>query len=225
MTEQHLTNARAVRVWDLPTRIFHWSLVVLFTIAWVSHEADGALFDVHIISGTAVLGLIVFRLIWGLIGSRYALFSNFVKGWGHVREYGEDLRAFRPPYHVGHNPIGGWMIVLLLVLIGLTAIWGFFINDDGYIGPLYATVSPGVADVLSEMHEGVGSFLLLLAIVHIAGVVVHGLMTKENLPRAMVSGDKKVPAGIEAESIKPVASWRILLAAGIAVAAVWSLYL
>ena len=224
-SQQAASGARTLRVWDWPTRVFHWVLVGLFAIVWISSEADGNLFLIHVYTGTAILGLVVFRLVWGIIGSRYALFSNFVKGWSAVKEYGQALKALKPPYHVGHNPIGGWMIMSLLVLLGLVSFGGFFINDDGYVGPLSASVSPWLSDALGEMHEGISGFLMFLVVVHVAGVVAHVLLTKDNLPRAMVTGDKQVPPGIDAAGIGKVALWRVMIAALIAIGAVWSLYL
>ncbi len=213
-----------VRVWDLPTRVFHWTLLVLFAIAWVSAEADGAFFNIHLISGIGVLAMVVFRLIWGIIGSRHALFMDFVKGWAAVRNYGKNMLTLNPPYHVGHNPIGGWMIIALLMTLALTAIAGLFVSDDGFVGPLSGAVSPAVSHAMEDFHEGAAEFLGFLVVVHVAGVAVHGLVTGENLPRAMWNGNKTVPADVDASSIAAVGWWRVALALGISTAIAWSLY-
>ncbi|MBT5075154.1 MAG: hypothetical protein HOM66_00695 [Rhodospirillales bacterium] len=221
---ENSSSKKTVRVWDLPTRVFHWTLLVLFAVAWISHEAEGALFEVHIISGICVLGMVVFRLIWGIIGSRHALFADFVKGWPTVRAYGKSLLSFKPPYHVGHNPVGGWMIVGLLLMLAFTALNGLFVSDDGYVGPLAGLISPGLSHAMGEFHEGTAVFLLFLVGFHIVGVVVHGLMSGENLPRAMWTGDKNIPAGIEASSIASVGWWRVVVAVCLSLAAVWSFF-
>lgn len=224
-SSDNAATSKTLRVWDLPTRLFHWSLVGIFAIVWISSEADGNLFYIHVYSGTAILGLVVFRLVWGVIGSRYALFSNFVTGWSSVKDYGQSLKNLTPPYHVGHNPVGGWMIILLLVLLGLTSFGGFYISDDGYVGPLAASVSPSLSKILGELHEGISGFLMFLVVVHIAGVVAHVLLTRDNLPRAMVTGDKTIPPGIDASGIGKIAFWRVMIAVLIAIGAVWSIYL
>ncbi|NQU57314.1 MAG: cytochrome b/b6 domain-containing protein [Rhodospirillales bacterium] len=214
---------KVVRIWDLPTRLFHWSLVVLVAVVWISSEADGVLFNIHIISGIAILAMIVFRIVWGVIGSRHALFIDFVRGWSKVREYGKSMLSFKIPYHAGHNPLGGWMIVALLLALALSSFSGLFISDDGYSGPLVGTVSPGLSDVIGELHEGVAGLLGFLIGAHVLGVIVHGLIARENLPRAMWSGDKFVPAGQNISSIARVGWWRVVMAVALSIAAIWGL--
>ena len=209
-------TARTVTVWDFPTRIFHWSFAVAVTIAFVSSEADGAAFWIHVYSGTLLLGFVVFRAIWGVIGSRYAQFGDFVHGPEKVTEYTKELMAFRPPYSVGHNPLGGWMVMALLGVVLAAVLTGMMTSEDGYVGPL-AHIAGGI---FGEVHEGVGSFVMVLVGGHVLGVVVHGLISRENLPRAMVTGLKHVPAGIKAIGIKPVGMVRPIIALVIAMAVV-----
>ncbi|MCW8916673.1 MAG: cytochrome b/b6 domain-containing protein [Magnetovibrio sp.] len=213
---QTQSNQRPVKVWDLPTRVFHWGLVVLIAVAWISAEAGQSVFWVHVYSGSAVLGFIAFRLVWGVMGSCYARFDNFVHGPEKVMDYAKKLFAFRPPHHVGHNPLGGWMVVALISSIMVIALTGLMTSEDGFVGPL-AHIGSGW---LGEGHEAIGSILIALIIVHVAGVLVHGVISRENLPRAMVSGIKHVPADEKAEDIKPIGLIRPVLAvgAGIAVA-------
>lgn len=217
-------EAREIRVWDLPTRVFHWSLAVSFAIAWISSEADGALFQIHVASGIGIMGLIIFRLIWGLVGSRHARFVDFVRGWNRVREYARGLIAFKPGHSVGHNPIGGWMILALLGGLALTSINGLFLTDDGYSGPLAGLVSPWLSRAMGEIHEGIAGFFGFLVIIHIAGVIVHGIMARENLARAMWTGVKILPAGAHGASITGVGWWRAVLAIALSAAVVWSLF-
>lgn len=214
-TPETSTKPRTITVWDFPTRIFHWSFAVAVLIAFVSSEADGAAFWIHVYSGTLLLGFIVFRAVWGVIGSRYAQFGEFVYGPEKVKAYTQDLMKLRPPHHVGHNPLGGWMIMALLGIILLAVLTGMMTSEDGYVGPL-AHFAGGI---FGETHEGIGSFVMVLIGAHVLGVVVHGLITRENLPRAMVSGLKTIPAGVKAINIKPVGVIRpiIALAMGMAV--------
>ncbi len=220
---ESLSGQKTVRVWDLPTRLFHWSLLVLVAVVWISSEFHGSLFNIHIIGGIAILAMIVFRVIWGVIGSRHALFIDFVRGWSKVRAYGQSMLTAKAAYHAGHNPIGGWMILALLATLTLTSFSGLFISDDGYVGPLVGTVSSGLSNILGEVHEGVAGLLGFLIAIHIFGVVVHSIITRENLPRAMWSGDKSVPADENISSIAQVGWWRVGVAVGLSIAAIWGL--
>ena len=207
---------RVVKVWDFPTRIFHWALVFVVALAWVSSEADGGAFWIHVYSGTLLIGFVAFRAVWGVIGSRHAQFGDFVHGPEKVSSYTARLMAFRPPYSLGHNPLGGWMVIALIVVILLAVLTGLMTSEDGYVGPL-AHIGGGF---LGEAHEGVANFLLALIFVHVVGVFAHGIVSRENLPRAMITGDKHVPADVPAEDIKPVGMVRPLIALAIAMAVV-----
>ena len=210
-------RSKSVRVWDMPTRVFHWALVVIIAIAWVSAEADGSAFIIHVYTGTMVIGFVVFRLVWGIIGSRHALFADFVFSWKTVKDYSVRLLSFRPPHSVGHNPLGGWMVVGLLGIIMLVVLTGMMSSEDGYHGPLSHLAFGDMDDV----HEGLANFLGLLIFVHIVGVFAHGLITRENLPRAMITGIKKLPAGIAASNIRSVGIIRPIIALAMGFGAVW----
>lgn len=210
------SSERTVKVWDFPTRIFHWTFAVAVVLAFVSSEADGAAFWIHVYSGTILLGFIVFRAIWGVIGSRYAQFGDFVHGPDKVTDYAQRLMTFRPPYSVGHNPLGGWMVIALLAVVLLAVLTGMMTSEDGYVGPL-AHIGGGL---FGEAHEGLGSFVMVLVGAHVVGVIVHGFISRENLPRAMMTGDKHVPADVKAEDIKPVGLVRPLIALAFAMATV-----
>lgn len=209
-------GTRTVKVWDFPTRIFHWSLAFVVMVAWVSSEADGAAFWIHVYSGTLLLGFVAFRAVWGVIGSRYALFGDFVHGPDRVVDYAQRLATFRPPHMLGHNPVGGWMVMALLGIILLAVLSGMMTSEDGYVGPL-AHIGGGF---LGEAHEGLANLLLFLIFGHVVGVFVHGFISRENLPRAMITGDKHVPADVPGEDIKPVGIIRPLIALAVAMAVV-----
>lgn len=170
-----------VPVWDPLVRVFHWSLVAAFAIAWLT---DGD-HKVHHVAGYAVLGLIGFRLVWGFVGSRHARFADFVPSPGALRAYLADLRRGRPRRHLGHNPAGGVMILAMLAL--LTAI--------GVTGWLQTTTAFWGVDWVEELHEALAWTGLGLVALHVAGVALSSLLHRENLVRAMVTGRKPACAG------------------------------
>jgi cytochrome b len=165
------------RVWDLPTRVFHWSLAASFAGAWLSAESERWR-DIHVVLGYTLAGLIAFRLVWGVVGSRYARFGSFVFPPSRVFAYLKSLFSGKPEHHLGHNPAGGLAIVALLVL-------GVVVAASGYAS--YQEVG---GEWLEELHEGAANAMLLLVFVHLAGVVVSGVLHRENLVRAMVTGWK-----------------------------------
>lgn len=166
-----------VRVWDIAVRVFHWSLVIAFTGAFVTAESE-RLRDVHVVLGYTVLGLLAFRLVWALVGTRYARLSSFAFGPRAVAAYLRSLLTLRPLHYVGHNPAGSW-VIYLLVLLGLVT---------GASG--YATYNDIGGEWLEELHEAVANAMLLLVFVHVAGVIVSSLLHRENLVKAMLTGYK-----------------------------------
>lgn len=167
-----------VRVWDILVRIFHWSLVAAFTIAYASAEVFDA---VHEWSGYIVMALVAFRVVWGLIGPRHARFADFVYRPAHILAYAKAMLAFRAPRYLGHNPLGGAMVLALLA--ALAALTG-----TGYL--MTTTAFWGVAWV-EELHEILSSLMLVLIAVHVAGVLFSSLEHHENLVRAMWTGRKR----------------------------------
>lgn len=192
-----------VRVWDKAVRIFHWSLVAAFAVAWLSSEE---LDEVHEIAGYVVAGLIVFRLIWGLIGGRYARFAQFVRGPATTLAYVRDMVRGRERRYLGHNPAGAAMIVALLVTLSGTALTGWLMAEPARMAMLPDVpqiVTPAYADddgadeaegLLKEAHKVFANLMLLLVALHIGGVVLASVRHRENLARAMVTGDKRAPA-------------------------------
>ncbi len=203
-----------VRVWDPLVRLFHWTLVAAFIIAYLTGEEES---QVHIYAGYYILGLLVFRVIWGFMGTRYARFSDFIYSPRRTVQYLKGLFAGKPEYFTGHNPAGGWMIVMLLVSLALTTYTGLkYYGLEGH-GPLAAgnvevtLVAPAYADddehkdhgedgehspeqeFWEELHEVFANLTVLLIVIHIAGVVVASRVHGENLVRAMITGRKNVP--------------------------------
>jgi cytochrome b len=189
---------RAVKVWDLPTRVFHWSLVVLVVTSWLTAEDEGPLYVVHTLSGYLVFLLLLFRLAWGWLGNERARFRDFVRPWPAVRAYLGGLMRLQPDRSLGHNPLGGWMVVLLLAILLAIALTGM-IGAAREPGALLAGIVPrAVAGIFRELHEGLANFLYLLVAVHVVGVLLDWLLTGDNLIRAMVNGRKPAEDGIVA---------------------------
>lgn len=210
------SQAGSVKVWDFPTRIFHWSFAALVVLAFVTSEGGDAILSIHTFLGTALVGFIVYRVIWGVIGSRYAQFSDFVHGPTTVVDYAKRLIAFRPPYSVGHNPLGGWMVLALLGIVLVASLTGMMVVEDGYVGPL----SGFAGGIFGHLHEGLGSFVMVLVGVHIVGVLAHLVISRENLIRSMFTGLKHPPRGVSAQGIQPVGIVRPLIALAFAMASV-----
>lgn len=166
-----------VLIWDLPTRVFHWLLAASFVGAFLTAESE-RLRDVHVTLGYTMLGLVAFRLLWGVIGTRYARFSSFAFGAGSVLGYLKSFFARSPRHYLGHNPAGSWAIYTLLVLAVAAGLTG------------YATYNGIGGDWLEELHEGVANTLLAVVFVHVAGVLLSSLVHRENLVRSMINGLK-----------------------------------
>jgi cytochrome b len=171
-------SLRTVKVWDVPTRIFHWLLALSFAGAYLTSESEHYR-DVHVMFGYTLAGLIGFRLAWGLIGTRYARFTSFMAGPGRIVEYLKSLLSSSPKHYLGHNPAGAVAIFLLLAQGLLTAVSGF------------ATYQEVGGEWLEELHEGAASAMLAVVAVHVLGVVVSSFLHRENLVRSMISGNKR----------------------------------
>ena len=178
-----------VKVWDPLVRLFHWSLVLSFFLAFIT-EDDWI--NLHVAAGYAVAMLIGFRLVWGLIGTRYARFTQFIKSPSQVLVYLKKMLTFDVPHYIGHNPAAAAMIVSLLVSIIFISITGMAIIATEGQGPLAGTFWAGFnADWMEEIHEFFANFTMLLVLFHVAGVFVSSMMEGENLVRAMITGRKK----------------------------------
>ena len=214
-------------VWDAPTRVFHWSLLALVAIAWATAESDSDFwFQVHLAAGYGVLGLLVFRLIWGFAGARYALFTSFVRPWRAVLDYTKQLACLKPPHSIGHNPLGGWMVLLLLAMLAAivgTGLFGAEIEDgvQKFAGPLAHLVSAGTASALIELHDELFDILLVLVAIHVAGVVADMVLTRDNLIRAMITGFKTVDTANANAGTETVPYGRMAIAVAVALAAIW----
>jgi cytochrome b len=183
------------RVWDWPVRCVHWAIVVLLVTQVATAMIGGNAMDWHVRAGETMLALVVFRLIWGFVGNRHARFSSFVRGPGAVLRYARSV--VRPPHelHVGHNPLGGWMVIALLLLLLIQAGTGLFSNDDVLTdGPLVRFISKDLSDKISSFHSKNAWVIVTLACAHIGAVFFYLFALKENLIAPMVHGSKRLPA-------------------------------
>lgn len=187
-----MQTAYEVKVWDPLVRVFHWSLVTAFVVAFITEDH---FLGLHVQAGYTIIGLVLFRLVWGMVGTRHARFSDFLRGPQTVMTYLKSLFTHHPVHYVGHNPAGGWMVVALLATLLLTTVTGLLTYGIGenMAGPFAAlSGNPGGfwSEAMEEVHEFLAHFTLLLVFVHVAGVVVSSLLHRENLVRAMLTGRK-----------------------------------
>lgn len=181
-----------VKVWDPFTRIFHWSLVVAFSAAYLSEED---LLTLHVWAGYVVGALILVRIAWGFVGPRHARFSDFVTRPATAARYLTDTLKLRARRFIGHNPLGGAMVVALLVSLAATVLTGLGIyGAEEHAGPLASWFTAGGdrwEDLLEETHEFFANFTLLLIFLHVIGVLAESLIHRENLVKAMITGRKR----------------------------------
>jgi cytochrome b len=178
-----------VRIWDLPTRLFHWCFAACVVGAYASAKLGGLYMDWHVRFGLAALGLVIFRVIWGFIGPRHARFGSFVKGPGEIGRYLQGLAAGTAK-SAGHNPLGALSVLAMLIDLGIQAVLGLFATDDIMVqGPLFNTVSASTSSFLTSLHKANQWIIITLVILHLLAVAWHALARKEPLVRAMVAGD------------------------------------
>jgi cytochrome b len=197
-----------IKVWDLPVRLFHWSIVVLIVAAWVTQEFN--LMDWHVWCGTAILTLLVFRVIWGFIGSDTARFSRFLKSPVAALRHLSRLRRREADREIGHNAAGGWMVLVMLALLGVQAGTGLFSNDDGNTeGPLMHLVSKSQSDFISKIHSLNFNLILAVIVLHVLAIGAYAVLKRQNLVRPMLTGTKEMPGEVVAPRlVSPV--WALL---------------
>lgn len=172
------TPPATVKVWDLFVRVFHWSLVGLFVVAYVTGDE---IEQVHIAAGYAIAGLLALRALWGFVGPRHARFGNFVRSPRVVLAYLRDAVLLKAPRHLGHNPAGGAMIIGLMATLAGTCVTGYMMTTDAYWG----------AKWVEETHEALANVTIALIALHVLGVLVAGFQHHENLVKAMITGRKQ----------------------------------
>ncbi len=179
-----------LRLWDLPLRLFHWSLVAAVTTAVVTGELGGAWMPLHAKAGLFIVGLVVFRLVWGLVGSTHARFASFVPTWPRVKAYLNGRWR-----GVGHNPLGAFSVFALLGLLAAQVSTGLFSSDDiAFNGPLFNLIDEALASRLGGWHQQLANILLWLMGLHVVAIVFYWLFKRDNLVKPMVTGWKEVDA-------------------------------
>lgn len=220
-------NNNRVMIWDAPVRLFHWALAICIVVSVASGMTGGNAMQIHLWSGYTILALVLFRLLWGFVGSTYARFADFLYGpravWSFARMlFGRD--PAQSVHYAGHNPLGGWMVVALLVLLLLQASTGLFSSDDIVTeGPLARLVSKVTSDRLTALHDLNSTIIIVLVVTHIVAVLFHLLVKRENLIVAMISGYKNFPAKIPFKSAHFRSSWLASVLFAVAVAGVYFL--
>lgn len=183
-----------MRIWDVPTRLFHWLLVILIAFSWWSAEEE--YLDWHIWSGFAVLGLLIFRLLWGVFGSSTARFAHFVRGPKAVLAYLKDMKGWRL---VGHSPLGALSVLALLGAVAIQVGLGLFaVDEDGlYEGPFAQMVSLDRSEQLTDLHEDWFTVLQVLIGLHIAAILLYRLFLGKKLTGPMITGKGAASEGVE----------------------------
>lgn len=215
-------DRKPVVVWDLPTRLFHWMLVALVAGAFVTAKSGGTAMRYHMWFGSAVLALLLFRIVWGVIGSQASRFTSFLAGPGTVVDYARTLLRRAPSHHFSHNPLGGWSVAAMLLVLLVQAGTGLFSDDDiATAGPLAVSVSRDLSYRLTTTHLRNPEVIVALVALHIVAVLFHLAYKRENLITPMITGVKWLPVdGREAGFIKPV-WWAAVAAIASAGAVYW----
>lgn len=186
------TNAKTILVWDIWTRLFHWSLVTIVFIQWFSMEimADGM--QIHEYAGYCLLALLIFRISWGLLGTKYARFSQFLYSPKTVINYAQSVTKKDSKPYSGHNPLGGLSVIAILFLLLAQVISGLFMTDDIlFYGPYYDSVPGDVQKMMSQIHHYAFDGLLILIAIHLMSVIFYQLVKKQSLVQGMIHGKKQ----------------------------------
>tara|TARA_R110001583_G_scaffold11560_3_gene52059 strand:- start:3463 stop:4068 length:606 start_codon:yes stop_codon:yes gene_type:complete len=187
-----LVSADNEYVWDPLVRIFHWTLVIAFAIAFISEDDY---LTIHSWAGYTILSLLIIRIFWGFVGTKHAKFSDFIFSKQDITQFIKDTFSLKAKRYVGHNPAGGAMVFILIVSLLFTACSGLMIfaieEGQGPLAFLLSDVSPFWGDMIEEVHEFFANFILFLIAVHIAGVIIESLIHRENLIKSMFTGKKR----------------------------------
>jgi cytochrome b len=213
-----MDGTRPVLVWDWPVRIFHWLTVILVSGCYVTWRANWM--DWHAWAGEALLALVLFRVLWGVFGSDTARFARFVAPPGRALRHLAHLFRREPDLGVGHNPAGGWMVLLLLALLLGQTVTGIYINNDiADAGPFTDMMPAAVANAISDLHGILWNTLLAAAALHVLVILVYAVAKRHDLVRPMLTGRKRLPAEIPAPRTRGggAAILLLVLAAGLTV--------
>ncbi len=189
-------------IWDLPLRVFHWCLVITILALWYTSEQEGEMIDLHMQLGYVALGLMLFRVIWGFLGTTHSRFTQFLPKPNDIASYLSANSTRSTKCYPGHNPLGSLMVVLMIVLILSQAISGLFINDDVFSsGPYYGELSNTATEWMSFIHHNAFDFILAAIALHIGAIFYYRVVKKKALVKAMVTGKKAEDDVTEDDSI------------------------
>jgi cytochrome b len=209
-------------VWDLPLRLFHWLLAVSIAASWATAEAGFDWMQVHFYLGYWTIGLVLFRVLWGFIGPRHARFSSFLGSPAAIFRYLKGLFSGSAVHTVGHNPAGGLMVIVMLLLVALQAGTGLFASDDiVWSGPYNPAVSGATAERLTSLHHANFNWILATVALHILAIAFYGVVKKQNLAVAMLTGMKPATLVPEHEAITHSQLTKAFIAIVISGGAVW----
>lgn len=211
--QQKAGAVRPVAVWDLPVRLFHWTLVALLIVAWSTAHGGLDWMRYHLLAGYAILALVVFRLMWGFFGSFHARFSSFLASPRAAWRYGVGLAQGRHQSYLGHNPLGGYMVLLLLALVLTQVVTGLFASDDIFFrGPLASHVSGRFSRAATAVHKLNINLLIAAVALHVIAIAYYRWRLGENLVKAMFTGKKEVECGLgQPPAQTEVSIWRALI--------------
>lgn len=213
-----ITPTVSVKIWDLPIRLFHWTLVLSCVVCWATATQFEDAMRWHFYAGYVTLTLLLFRLFWGKLGSSTALFS--VPNRQDLFNYGRTLFKTEPSHTPGHNPVGTWSAMALIASALTVSISGLFANDAVLSkGPLAHWVGDNASDYLSDLHQTSFNFLVGMVIVHLTAIAYYRIVKRENLVTPMLTGNKQLPEPIE--DIYFVSNTRALMLFLIATGLVW----
>jgi len=204
-----------MRIWDAPTRLFHWAIVILVAFSYVSVQKDWL--QLHFLSGYTILALLLFRIVWGFVGSETARFRTFlrnpIEGFRHLAHFARR----EPDTEIGHNAAGGWMVIALLAILFAQVATGLFSReDDGILeGPLAHRIAKEASSQITNIHAITFNVILGLVALHILAIVAYAVVKRHNLVRAMVTGRKRLPANLRQPGFtSPILALFILAMAG-----------
>lgn len=188
-------NDASTRVWDLPTRLFHWALVVLVALQFATAEFGFLSMEWHYRFGWATLALLVFRIVWGFAGSQTSRFADFVRGPSAALRHAKAMFSADPQARAGHNPLGGWSVLAMLACLLVQAVSGLFTSDGiDEDGPFVDAVSGATVKLATTVHHLGETALIALVALHVAAVLLHWAVKRDNLIVPMITGRKRIVA-------------------------------
>jgi cytochrome b len=186
-----------VKVWDAPTRLFHWAIVILVGASWLTGSRGW--FELHFLSGFTILALLLFRLAWGFVGSDTARFSRFLRSPLAALEHLRHLGRREPDVEIGHNAAGGWMVLVMLLLLLVQVGTGLSANDDVMTeGPLVRFMDKGTSDWLTHIHHLNFTLIEIAVVLHVIAILSYAVLKRHDLVRPMVTGSKRLPSALRA---------------------------